>query len=289
MIQFNCHVEKYFVGEVLYKNEDTNTVILDAKDNKLNRDVIIKQIRYENSRQKDLILKEIKGQLSLERYCDHIPQIHNIFVNEREHQISIEMTKIEGISLRKKITSAMSVKNKDLFWHKDQLKTLIMICNTMAKLHKYQMFVHKDLKPENIIINQDKQAAYIIDFGISGPGISKGIGTVGYMAPEQQRTVKNFNVCQATDVYALGQIGIEMFLGTVLNFGTDLLYSTSSQTWIKEKDISTIGGEFYPKLGTILKKSIALNPKDRYFSAKELMLDLSALLNGNYGKRSNHR
>lgn len=289
MIEVNCRTEKYFVGEILYENDKTNTVIIDAKDKKLNRDVILKQVKYNDDRQKELILKEIKSQIALERYSDHIPQVHNIFVNERERKISIEMTKIEGVSLRKKINDAMAFPNKDLNWYKNQLKTLIMICSTMANLHKYNMFVHKDLKPENIIVSQEKQAAYIIDFGISGPGLSKGIGTVGYMAPEQQRVVDKFQVCQATDVYALGQIGIEMFSGSVLNFGKELVYKASIQTWYKEKDISNIGGTFYPKLGAILKKSIALDPKDRFLNAKDLKINLTDLLKGNYGKRANHK
>ena len=287
MIEFNCRTEKYFVGEILYENDKTNTVIIEARDKKLNRDVILKQIKYEDERKKEIILKEIKSQIVLERYSDHIPLVHNVFVNEREHKISIEMTKIEGVSLRKKINDAMAFPNKDLNWYKNQLKTLIMICSTMANLHRYDMFVHKDLKPENTIINKAKQAAYIIDFGISGPGNNK-VGTPDYMAPEQQKNIRNIFVCQATDVYALGQIGIELFTGSVLKFGKDLVYSPNSQTWIKEKDISNIGGSFYPKLGAILKKSIALDPKERYLNAKALESDLLSLLKGKYGKRANH-
>ncbi|MBQ8477229.1 MAG: hypothetical protein IJ505_01915 [Succinivibrio sp.] len=89
MIEVNCRTEKYFVGEILYENDKTNTVIIDAKDKKLNRDVILKQVKYNDDRQKELILKEIKSQIALERYSDHIPKVHNIFVNEIERKLSI--------------------------------------------------------------------------------------------------------------------------------------------------------------------------------------------------------
>ena len=51
----------FIVEKLLYQNEQTNTKIFSVKDSKLLRQVIIKQIVYENDLQKKQILKEINN------------------------------------------------------------------------------------------------------------------------------------------------------------------------------------------------------------------------------------
>ena len=75
--------------------------------------------------------------------------------------------------------------------------------------------VHRDLKPANIMIDADDQAL-IMDFGIArshsntGSGMSKVVGTLAYMAPEQAQAQPTD---QRADVYALGMMCREMLVG----------------------------------------------------------------------------
>lgn len=165
----------FIVEKLLYQNEQTNTKIFSVKDSKLSRQVIIKQIVYENDLQKKQILKEINNQIVLESYTEHIPFIHNVFINEKQKIIALEMSLIKGRSLRD-IISETSYPLKDPVIYKEFLKYYVWICETMSRIHKVRNFVHKDIKPENIIINSQRNSAYVIDFGISGPGLSKEIG-----------------------------------------------------------------------------------------------------------------
>lgn len=261
----------FIVEKLLYQNEQTNTKIFSVKDSKLSRQVIIKQIVYENDLQKKQILKEINNQIVLESYTEHIPFIHNVFINEKQKIIALEMSLIKGRSLRD-IISETSYPLKDPVIYKEFLKYYVWICETMSRIHKVRNFVHKDIKPENIIINSQRNSAYVIDFGISGPGLSKEIGTYEYMAPEQRKNVDRYHVCQSTDVYALGLVGIELFTGSVLQYGKDLKFDSIGENWknIDSLNIEKIGGSVLPLLGGILKKAISMDPKDRYQNAISL-------------------
>ncbi len=270
--------KSYIVEKLIYNNEVTNTKVLSVKDVFLKRSVIIKEITYQNVVHKNQILKEINNQVILESYTEYIPFIHNVFVNDKKQTISIEMSKVIGTSLRDLI-SQIDYSNKSSIPFDDLLFNYKRICSTLSRLHKLKGFVHKDLKPENIIINSMRNAAYIIDFGTSGPGLGKGVGTVGYMAPEQNPRWGKYHVCQATDVFALGQIGIEMFTGKVLSIEKDLVFNPlpSENKWKKDTNIDEFINGLCPKLGTVLKKSIAMDPQERYPNATVLYSALKSI------------
>jgi eukaryotic-like serine/threonine-protein kinase len=69
--------------------------------------------------------------------------------------------------------------------------------------------VHRDVKPENIIITPDRETAYLVDWGIALSASdakrltdSNGwIGTPGYMSPEQQA---GEDIDHRSDLYSLG-------------------------------------------------------------------------------------
>ena len=77
-------------------------------------------------------------------------------------------------------------------------------------------YVHRDIKPNNIIVNNSTY--YIIDGGICKDTNSNinltvtgsEIGTKRYLAPEQEKIIKNYNWTFQTDLYPLGIIATEM-------------------------------------------------------------------------------
>ena len=77
-------------------------------------------------------------------------------------------------------------------------------------------YVHRDIKPNNIIVNGSNY--HIIDGGICKDTNSNinltvtgsEIGTKRYLAPEQEKIIKNYNWTFQTDLYPLGIIATEM-------------------------------------------------------------------------------
>jgi len=77
---------------------------------------------------------------------------------------------------------------------------------------------HRDLKPDNILINKKKKVK-LIDFGFGIKQISKRtkhfsfVGTLTYMAPEVIK--KEECLPQPTDMWSLGIILVKLYTGKV--------------------------------------------------------------------------
>jgi len=260
--------KQYELDKMIYENNSGTTKVYEARDKSLGRTIILKSVEYASKNELICLEKEIKNQVLLKGYSDFVPAIHNTFVDEASHKLWIEMDKIQGISLREYIDDEAKLK-KDDFWYKNQLDYYMKICSCMSQIHRLNGFIHKDLKPENIIINRQRKSAYIIDFGISGLGIGKGLGTEKYMAPEQRPNVK-YHIVQATDVYALGQIAVEMFTGNTLKYGSDLIFNPMDDKWRKTIDFDSIDFGKYSGMRKIVSKALEMNPANRYQNAGKL-------------------
>ena len=123
------------------------------------------------------------------------------------------------------------------------------ICDGLIALHSLEI-VHKDLKPENVIITPEGTAR-LIDYGIATvfgedrPTQTALLGTVGFAAPEQF----GFNRTDArTDIYSFG---------VLLNLLLAHEHPTAKQY-----------REGQP--GIIIRRCLQTSPEDRYASAAEL-------------------
>jgi eukaryotic-like serine/threonine-protein kinase len=101
---------------------------------------------------------------------------------------------------------------------------LLQLCGGLDAAHRHGI-VHRDIKPQNILIGPRQQRQYfttIVDFGIAKlldaemvinvHTESKAMmGTPGYMAPEQARGVRDIDA--RVDVYAIGTVAYHMLTG----------------------------------------------------------------------------
>jgi predicted Ser/Thr protein kinase len=97
-------------------------------------------------------------------------------------------------------------------------RILAEVADALDYAHKKGV-VHRDLKPDNVLIEDDTGRAMLADFGIAKVHAGDGaltrtgmvVGTPTYMSPEQAAGERN--VDGRSDLYALGVLGYEMLSG----------------------------------------------------------------------------
>jgi Tfp pilus assembly protein PilF len=139
--------------------------------------------------------------------------------------------------------------------------------------------IHRDLKPANIMIDADDQAL-IMDFGIarspstSGSGMSKVVGTLAYMAPEQAQAKPTD---QRADVYALGMMFREMLVGRTR--GDEQQTVAELMQRIKEAPprVRTIDPAIPEPVDAVIARCLEPDPEKRFQTSAELAAALDAL------------
>lgn len=126
-------------------------------------------------------------------------------------------------------------------------KILQGVCSALAVLHQ-NGFVHRDVKPENVLVRSDGQAV-LVDLNISRKVTKVGrdtkiMGTVGYASPEQMGLAQSD---ARTDIYACGVLLNVMLTG-------------------KHPSEQLARG----RAGRIVRRCTAVNPDDRYQTARRL-------------------
>ena len=151
---------------------------------------------------------------TLERLGKHeqIPRLLAYFEEDGEFYLVQEY--IPGHSLSQELSLGRQLPEARVI---DILQELLQI---LSFVHSEKV-IHRDIKPSNIIRRQTDRQLVLIDFGAVKDQYSKlaaeetsnnltiGIGTQGYMAPEQAAGKPQHN----SDIYAVGMIGIQALTG----------------------------------------------------------------------------
>lgn len=130
--------------------------------------------------------------------------------------------------------------------------------------------VHRDVKPHNVIVDEDGEA-HLTDFGLAkAMGATTGltatgqvIGTVDYMAPEQ---IEAQRVDARTDVYALGGVLYWAVTGKVPFAERE----GSAKMWAHVNEQPPSAGRRGSVLDPVIRRAMAKDPTDRFPSAGDL-------------------
>ena len=191
-------IKEFFMKEYCDREESTSQVIVHTDSS---RQIV--------ERYKQKFLKEAQMIASLKN--EHIIQIHDIF--EENGTAYYVMEYVEGGSLKDK------VERDGALTEHTATKYICQIAEALTYLHRNNI-LHLDVKPANILIDEDDRAI-LIDFGISKhydaeggqtsttpAGISKGYAPIEQY---QQGSMANFS--PATDVYSLGATLLYLLTG----------------------------------------------------------------------------
>ena len=138
--------------------------------------------------------------------------------------------------------------------------------------------IHRDVKPDNIILRNSDNLPVLIDFGVMKEAVatlldptgksaySIALGTPGYMASEQAAGRPVFS----SDLYSLGLTAIFLLTGK-----TPQYLETDSRTgeilWRQEAE------NVNPNLAMVIDRAIRFHPRDRFATAREMLAALAEI------------
>lgn len=155
------------------------------------------------------------------------------------------------------------------------------VARALSFAHKNEV-IHRDIKPQNIVITNDGLAK-VTDFGIAR-GKSSSItetgavmGSVYYISPEQ---AQGLPATELSDIYSLGVTLYEMLTGSLPFEGDSAVSIALKHASEAPARPSSLNPSISPQLEAIILKAIAKDPFDRYQTADELLSDLKRLESG---------
>lgn len=273
-----------------------------CEDTWVGRDVAMKVMRagvgsHPGARARFLREARVQGQL------EH-PSVVPVYDLGRgaENEDFFTMKRVNGHTLEE-IVEGLSNGDAEMAANYSQRKlvsAMSQVCLAIAYAHSRGV-VHRDLKPANIMLGGFGEV-YVLDWGVSKiqgvaelelatrgsgeqipvPATQDGVlvGTPGYMSPEQAKSEPDLG--PASDVYALGAILFEILSWDRLHHGKTvaaLVASTLTSQPIAPSSRAP-DREIAPELDAICLRALALDPAERFPSARALHEALEAHLDG---------
>jgi tetratricopeptide (TPR) repeat protein len=249
-----------------------------AEDTRLHRKVAIKLL-LPKSASDEQARKRLIREARTAAQLDHpnICAIHEV----ADDASFIVMQYIEGETL------AATIRTKRLEL-RESLDIVIQILTALSEAHA-QGIIHRDIKPQNIIITPRGQVK-VLDFGLAKTVYQKRpieseaetesiltetgmvVGTVGYMSPEQ---AKGADLDVRSDLFSVGALLYECVTGRPAFNGNNLIDICAQVIHIDPPAPSRANPSAPLELDTIVLKALAKEADARYETAGEFLADLS--------------
>jgi len=147
------------------------------------------------------------------------------------------------------------------------LTILIRIAQGIDAVHAAGI-LHRDVKPSNILIEEDTGRPVLVDFGLAmptdDPAAALAMGTPSYMAPEQGGVGFHGSTATArTDAYALGITAYEMLTGAPPFTSNDRAQMMRYHARKQPPPLSSKNPELAP-FDKVIARALAKDPADRY-------------------------
>lgn len=249
-------------------------VVFLAKEVRLDRLVAVKVLPPElglNPELRERFLREARTAAQLSH-----PNIVPIFrADEIGGYAFFTMAFVDGESLADRVRARGSLPPADA------VRVLREAAWALAYAHARGV-VHRDVKPENIMIERGSNRAVVTDFGIARDQLASSLtqegfvlGSAHYMSPEQAAGDK---LDGRSDLYSLGVVGFEVLSGRRPFDAEGAASVMAQQVTRPAPSILSLVPNLPRALAGVIDRCLAKNPDDRYPTGEALADALQAAL-----------
>jgi len=261
-------ISQYKVLEKL--GEGGMGVVYKAHDTKLDRFVALKFLPHDltaNDTERARFLQEARAAATLNH-----PNVCTIYdIGEEAGQQFIVMEFVDGKTLRSLQLESLKLETI--------LTYAIQIGDALQEAHS-KGIVHRDIKPDNIMVNSRNQIK-VMDFGLAKlkgsmklTRTSSTVGTLSYMAPEQ---IQGGEVDARSDIFSFGVVLYELLCGRTPFHGEHeaaVMYSIVNE---EPEPVNMLRSEVSPVLANLVQRALEKEPGDRYQSVSDMIIELRRL------------
>jgi serine/threonine protein kinase len=188
-------------------------VVYRATDLRLNRTVAIKMLPPDVAFNSDVKTRFIReAQTAAQLSHPNIVSIYSVDEREATNVVYFVMAYVDGESLGARLA-------REGAWPVDRtVRVLRDVADALAYAHARGV-VHRDIKPDNILIDRASGRPMVTDFGIARAAAGEtrltvtgvAVGTPAYMSPEQALGEREID--GRSDLYSLAVVGYHMLVG----------------------------------------------------------------------------
>jgi serine/threonine protein kinase/Tol biopolymer transport system component len=258
-----------------------------ARDTRLERTVAVKVLPAHLSSSPDVrarFEREAKTISALSH--PHICALYDVGNQEGTEYLVMEL--LEGETLAERVARGALPLDQTLRFG-------AQIASALEAAHR-KGIIHRDLKPSNVMVT--KSGIKLLDFGLakalmpaptmesltSAPTAARDLsspgtilGTVPYMAPE---VLQGKEADSRADIFALGAVLHEMATGSKAFPGTSPVSIMSAILTSEPPSISSLQPMSPASLDRLVRTCLAKDPDDRWQTARDVELQLSAIADG---------
>jgi serine/threonine protein kinase len=248
-----------------------------ALDLRLERQVAVKLLAEHLAEDPTFISRfQREAQAAARLVHPNIVQVFDSGQDESTGQYYIVMEYIQG-------QSCAEILRDDGWLDVDEAISIIdQACEGLHYAHRHGV-VHRDVKPGNLLRAREGDVK-LADFGIakateqsSITQVGSVLGTAAYLAPEQAR---GEDAGPRADLYALGVVTYQLISGRLPYEAASLTELALKQQQEEPPLLDTLVAAVTPQLAEAVAVSLALDPLERYQTAREMGRALSDGANG---------
>jgi serine/threonine-protein kinase len=242
-----------------------------ARDVQLDRDVAIKVLPShlaDTAESRERFLREARTAAGLSH--PNIVPIHR--VGEANGFVFFVMSYVEGETLGERLRAGGPLQPLEA------TKVLREVAWALAYAHGRGV-IHRDVKPDNILLEAATGRALVTDFGIARTGDVTGaeadpgkiMGTAHFMSPEQAAGL----VDRRSDIYSLGVVGYLTLTGRLPFDVNELPSLLVIQATEAPPSVMTRAPGLPPELGAAIDRCLARDPDERFQDGEALAAALA--------------